>query len=54
MILPGAHMRMCNTLLCLKHQVFSFVRHRFIYKLVRMVIYIVQTNAELLITKNNW
>ena len=54
MTLPLAHMHMCNSLFCLKHQVLGFVRNRFIYKLIRMVVYIVQTKAELLIAKNSW
>ena len=51
MTLPRARMRMCNRLLCLKHQVVGFVHNCFIYKLIRMVVYIVQTKAEMLITK---
>ena len=47
-------MRMRNPMFCLKHQVVGFVRNRFISKLIRMVVYIVQTKAELLITKHSW
>ena len=54
MTLPRAHMRMHNTLFYLKHQVISFVRNRFVYKLIEMVVYIIQTKAELLITRNSW
>ena len=52
--LPRVRMRMRNPLFCLKHEVVGFVYNRFIYKLIRMVVYIVQTKAELLITKNSW
>ena len=48
---PCAHMRMRNTLFCLKHYAISFVHNRFVYKLIGMVVYIIQTKAELLITK---
>ena len=42
-------MRMRNLMFCLKHQVVGFIHNRFIYKLIRMVVYIVQTKAELLV-----
>ena len=45
---PRAHMRMSNTLFCLKHEVISFVRNRFVYKLIGMVVYIIQTKSEIL------
>ena len=48
---PRAHMHMRNTLFCLKHYVISFVHNHFVYKLIGMVVYIIQTKAELLITK---
>ena len=51
---PLVHMRMRNTLFCLKRQVISFVCNRFVYKLIGMAVYIVQTKAELLIAKNGW
>ena len=54
MTLPRVRMRMHNTLFCLKHQVIGFVRNRFVYKLIGMVVYIVQTKAKLLITRNSW
>ena len=56
MTLPRAHMCMRNTLFCLKHQVISFVRNRFVYKLIGMDVYniIVKMKAELLITRNGW
>ena len=40
MTLPRVHIRMCNTLICLKHQVIGFVRNCLTYKLIRMVAYI--------------
>ena len=52
--LPCVHMSMRNPLFCLKHQVVGFVHNHFIYKLIRLVVYIVQTKAKLLITKNSW
>ena len=48
---PRAHIRMRNTLFCLKRQVISLVCNCFVYKLV---VYNVQTKAELLIAKNGW
>ena len=54
MTLPRAHMRMHDTLFSLKYQVTGFVHNRFVYKQFRMVVYIIQTKAELLITKNSW
>ena len=51
---PHAHMRMRNTLFCLKCQVIGFVLNRFLYKLIGMVVYNIKTKAELLITKNGW
>ena len=51
---PRAYMHMRNTLFCLKHQVIGFVRNRFLYKPIGMVVYNVQTNARLFITKNGW
>ena len=47
-------MHMRNTLFCLKRQIIGFVRNRFLYKLIGMVVYNVQTKARLLITKNSW
>ena len=40
-------MRMRNTLFCLKRQVISFVHNHFVYKLIGMVVYNVQTIAKL-------
>ena len=54
MTLLLARMRMCKPLFCLKHLVVDFIRNRFIYKMIRMVVYIVQTKAELPITKHSW
>ena len=53
MTLPRARMCMRNPLFFLKHQVVGFVRNHFIHKLIRMVVYIVQTKDELLTTKNS-
>ena len=51
MTLPRAHMRMRNTLFCSKCKVINFVRNPFVCKLIGMVVYNVQTKAELFITK---
>ena len=53
MTLPRGHMRMCNTLFKAKFSA-SFAIALYIRKLVRMVVYIVQMKAKLLITKNDW
>ena len=44
-------MRMHNSTVSSKVQLISFVYYRFIYKLVEMVIFIVQTKAKLFLTK---
>ena len=54
MTLPRVRMRMRNPLFWLKHQVVGFTRNHFTYKPIRMVVYIVLTKAELLITQNSW
>ena len=54
MTLPCACMGMQNTFFCLKRQVISLVRNCFVYKLTGIVVYNIQTKAELLITKDSW
>ena len=45
---PRTHMRMRNTLFCLKRQVIGLVHnHFYIRKMIGMVVYNVQTKAEL-------
>ena len=51
---PHVHMRMHYTLFCLKRRVISFVCKCFVYKLIEIVVYNVQTKAKLLITENDW